>query len=199
MESVGIALGIARLFNSALECFELVRIGQDFDSDFETYQAKLHLLQIRLSQWGEAVGLDRVNNDTKLPIPLNNQEVLHQTLSSILKLFDDVEKTSVAQARRATESEFSARMKEMCGKMRDMSMKRKNSAIKSSFLTKTKWAVTEHKVVDELVKNISDLINDLIAAFPADTRRKEICDEDAKELAKTEHALGLLGAKKTRC
>lgn len=37
MESVGIALGIAGLFNSALECFELVRIGQDFDSDIENH------------------------------------------------------------------------------------------------------------------------------------------------------------------
>lgn len=192
MESVGIALGIAGLFNSALECFELVRIGQDFDSDIENHQAKVRLLQIRLSQWGEAIGLGQANKDTKLPILFKNQDVVRQALSTILQLVDDVEKTKVAQARRVTESEFSARMKEMCGKMRDMSMKRKNTAIRSSFLTKTKWAITEHKEVDKLVKSIGDLINELIAAFPADTKRKEICDEDAKELAKTEDALGLL-------
>jgi hypothetical protein len=31
------ALGVATLFSSALECFQLVRVGNAFDQDTETY------------------------------------------------------------------------------------------------------------------------------------------------------------------
>lgn len=52
-ESAGLALGaigVAALFNNDIECFQLVRIGQDSERDTETYQIRLNLLQLRLSQ-----------------------------------------------------------------------------------------------------------------------------------------------------
>jgi hypothetical protein len=60
------ALGVAALFNNALDCFQQVRIAKNFGRDFETYQCKLNLLELRLSQWGEATGISIINQDSDL-------------------------------------------------------------------------------------------------------------------------------------
>jgi hypothetical protein len=112
--------------------------------------------------------------------------IAERALQQIIKLFEEAEKRLESQIRRASESDFSNRMKDMCSKMRGLSMSRMNKAAKTSLLTKTKWALTGKKEFDELVGAISNLINELIAAFPGSVTEKheELCQADAKELHK---------------
>ncbi|KAF1916010.1 prion-inhibition and propagation-domain-containing protein [Ampelomyces quisqualis] len=189
-------MSVAALFNNALEYFQYVRIGRDFERDAETYQAKLNLIQLRLSQWGEVVGLDRITEHDKSLFPSSYVDVATCTLEQIVRLFEDVEKKSKDFSRRASESDFTAHMKEMCTKMRSLSMNRKNKSVKTSFSTRTKWALVGRQEYSHLVDSVSGLVNELIAAFPAETfikKQEEIRHADAVELFNTnKDALELL-------
>lgn len=64
-----------------------------------------------------------------------------------------------------------------------------NQSVKTSLLTKTKWAITGREEFANLVDSISGLVNELIAAFPAEQlvkKREELCLVDAVELLKTD-------------
>jgi hypothetical protein len=101
------AISVAGLFNNALECFQLVRIGQNFERDIEIYQTMLNLLALRLSQWGEAVGINK--NDTSFFSDVDTATA-RNTLQKILDLFDKV--------REKSESDFNKSMRAVCGKIR---------------------------------------------------------------------------------
>lgn len=45
------------LLDAALTCFERVQIARSFDQDLDSHRIKLDIIQLRLSRWGEAVGL----------------------------------------------------------------------------------------------------------------------------------------------
>jgi hypothetical protein len=81
------ALGVATLFNSSLEClecFQLVRIGEAFDQDVETYQTRLNLIQLRLSQWREAMCLDHIDEQHQLPFREGDVKTAQRVLQQII-------------------------------------------------------------------------------------------------------------------
>ncbi|KAI4667497.1 uncharacterized protein J4E79_002185 [Alternaria viburni] len=57
------ALGIAALFNNALECFQYVRVAKDFGQDFETYRIRLHLSEVTEEK---AKNLERRSSEPEL-------------------------------------------------------------------------------------------------------------------------------------
>jgi hypothetical protein len=95
-----------------------------------------------------------------------------------------------------SESDFGNRMKGMCSEMRGLSVSRMNEAAKTSLLTKTRWALIGRNKFDQLVSGISNLINELIAAFPGEAvakKRDELCQQDARALQEVDpKALDLL-------
>jgi hypothetical protein len=121
--------------------FQLVHIGQGFDRDIETYQAKPNLLHLRVSPWREASGLDHASPSDQLPFGEEEMETARRTFEQIIRLFERSERQSRDHKRHAAESDFSARMKQICGKMRGLSVSRMNIPVKASWLTKTKWAL----------------------------------------------------------
>jgi SAM-dependent MidA family methyltransferase len=63
------------------------------------------------------------------------------------------------------------------------------SAILRGLLTRTKWALSTRDDYKNLVDAISSLVNELIAAFPAEQvvrKRTELCEADAVKLATEE-------------
>jgi hypothetical protein len=69
-EIAGVGLSVismAALFNNALDCLQLVRVGKAFGEDYDTFQIRISLLQLRPSQWGEAAGLDKAKEGELLP------------------------------------------------------------------------------------------------------------------------------------
>ena len=60
MEPAGLAVGIlaiAGLFNNAVDCFEYVQIGRNFGQSYQTGLLKLDTARLRLSRWGQAIGI----------------------------------------------------------------------------------------------------------------------------------------------
>jgi hypothetical protein len=187
------ALGVAALFNNALECFQQVRVAKDFGRDFETYQCELSLLELRLSQWGAATGISMIKQDGDLQCSTNEKETVRRVLEQIIRLFEDTDKKTKGlstHSRGVSESDFSDRMKELCGTMKGLSTARMNKAymVKKDPVTKTKWALFSRDDFNSLMDSISGLVNELIATFSAEgtvKKRTELCDADAVELVQT--------------
>lgn len=190
-EVAGVALGpisMAALFNNALECFHLVRIGKAFGEDYDTFQIRISLLQLRLSQWGEAAGLDKAKEGDLLPFPESAKKA-REALAQVTALLDKANSKVGGRDRQASDSQFTENVRAVCEKVRDMSISRTNKAKPPTFLTKTNWALTGREEVLGLVDSISGLLNDFIPAFSADRvirSRSEACQKDAKVLAKQE-------------
>jgi hypothetical protein len=111
-------------------------------------------------------------------------------LEQIIRLFEDTEKKTKGLSRRFSESDFSVRMRELCGKMKDLSTSRMNKAhMKKGLIAKTKWALFTRDDCTKLVDDIRSLVNELIASFPADRvvkKREQLCEADAAALAETD-------------
>jgi hypothetical protein len=86
MEVAGLAasmVALAGLFNNALDCFEYIQLGRSFGTDFQTSLLKLDNPRLRLSRWGQAIGLSG---------DLANAESLHE--ATVTK--DNIRKAEIA-------------------------------------------------------------------------------------------------------
>lgn len=59
--------GIPGIFKSYVDCFQYIRLGKRFRRDFGFCLAKLEAAQVRLTRWGEPVGLLEDKVDIKGP------------------------------------------------------------------------------------------------------------------------------------
>lgn len=136
-----------------------------------------------------------IEQESDLACSAAETQKARNVLEQITCLFHDAEKKTRGLSRRVSESDFSARMKDICGKMRGLSVGRMNKThtAKKDIFTKMKWALFTRDECTHLVDNISDLVNDLIAAFPAERvvgKMEQLCEADAVELVKTDGQVG---------
>jgi hypothetical protein len=59
-EAAGLVFAVLGAFNDAVQCFEYIQLARNFDRDFQTATLKLAISKLRLSRWGQSVGLDQV-------------------------------------------------------------------------------------------------------------------------------------------
>jgi hypothetical protein len=199
MEAGGLAVGVvalAGLFTNAMDCFEYVQLGRSFGTNFQTSVLKLDNARLRLSRWGEAVGLSAtLENVASLQAAVVNKENIpkaERALGQILELFARAECIS-AEYRRSAETEESnlaaldvhADMDNMGQtlheKMRKLCIKRQN---KSTMRQKAKWALYEEKHFNRLIEDIIGLIDTLFEVFPAveQEQRLKLCEFEVSEI-----------------
>lgn len=203
MEPTGLTvsiLALAGLFNNAVDCFEYVQIGRSFGVNFQTSVLKLDNVRLRLSRWGQSVGLSG---------DLNDVQSLHQTLGSaehveqadrllglILQLFADAEGISTKFRDRNKSKNTSLEVNNtktdlepmpaiLHQKMRELSVKRQNRA---GLRQKAKWALYEEKHFRRLIEDVTDLVDDLVDLFPAaQASQQELCKIEVSELSTDEN------------
>ena len=125
MEPAGLAIGIvglAAVFNDALECFVYVQIGRAFGKDFQTAMIKLHNAELRLSRWGQGMGLHTVNSEadaekvvSKFDEKVTDRDVeqAKRSLGQLMNLFTEAGK--MAEKYETPSSEVAeARIGELC-------------------------------------------------------------------------------------
>lgn len=84
MEPIGFALGIASLFTTCVDCFELVQSGRYLGQEYHLLETKFINQRIRLVAWGKACGFtDPSGYDTQID---ENKEVHDAIESSLLHL-----------------------------------------------------------------------------------------------------------------
>jgi hypothetical protein len=182
MEPIGFAVGIislAGLFTNVIDCFEYVHLGRTLGSDLQTSLLKLDNARLRLSRWGEAMGLNEVDekgpflNDASLTEP----SVLHarKLLEEILNQFRKAEKVSAEYAAIKQPSDESldsySETTELSpvgafvhNRLRDLSAKRRGQL---SLKKRAKWALHDREHFAEMIANITQFTNELVELFPA--------------------------------
>jgi hypothetical protein len=91
-EAAGLALGVAGLaglFTSCIDCYQLVRRGAALDKDYRILETKFNNQELRLSAWGRACGLlGETEYDVRLDEPFLRTPIV-ATLRCVKDLFDD--------------------------------------------------------------------------------------------------------------
>lgn len=202
MEAGGLAVGIvalAGLFNNAVDCFEYVQLGRSFGTNFQTSLLKLDNARLRLSRWGQAVGLsgniENVQSLEAAVIPAEDIPKAEKILGQILELFADAEGVSTKLKNRASTDGSSLMVldiqvdmdpvsRSLHEKMRDLSIKRQNG---TALRQKVKWALYEEKHFKRLIEDIIGLVNDLVQLFPAvQQKQQELCELEVSEIGTNE-------------
>ena len=197
------AVALAGLFNNAVQCFEYVRLGKGIGESFQTCQLKLDNASLRLSRWGNSVGLSDGLSDGRVLRGSRDAGRTQKYLEHILKLFEDAESVSKKFKHRKKPDDKSlitfnagkdldSASAQLHNKMRDLSMKRQNGQSHYRFHQMTKWALYEEKHFRQLIEDLIGLINGLVELYPASQEsQRAICTAEASAFG-TNEALPIL-------
>lgn len=181
-------VGLAGLFNNAVDSYGYIRLGQHYARDFETSQTKLDLSRLQLSRWGAALGLDAHPTQARslpaLSVAPHEVEQVETALHQITDLLNDA---SAASQR------FEARNKQSGTTVAldpdDIALHKKISSLvlrrlpKTAIVKRTAWALYGKNDLDRLVSDITELTNQLVLLFPARASvQKELCAEEVQEM-----------------
>ncbi|EOA91947.1 uncharacterized protein SETTUDRAFT_162498 [Exserohilum turcica Et28A] len=202
MEPAGLAvgiLGLAGVFSNAVDCFEYVQLGRNFSTNFQTSLLKLDNARLRLSRWGEALGVNgnygAIQTLQQTTFPEEDVKRADELLGQILHLFDEAQKASEQYKRKNksdgsslavldVQAEMDSAGQSLHEKMRSLCIKRQK---KTSLKQKAKWVLYEEKYLNRLVEDIVSLVDDLTELFPTvQQEQQKLCEAEVSELAKSE-------------
>ena len=183
MEPVGLALGIAGLaglFTTCIECFNIVQQGRYFGRDYWILEAKYANQRLRLQTWGRACGFADANNRTNLPWNEDVRLAVETTLQRMAGLFQDhrtlhsryglsmVEsgsgKTTASAIFGTFASKLQARASSLVRAHTDVVALPWSSSSRSPALpTAIRWAVNDKPKFADLVQHLKDFNDDLEA------------------------------------
>jgi hypothetical protein len=152
MEPVSLSVSVIALvglFDNALNCFKHVKVAKSFGTDYQTYVLRLQNLRLRLSRWGEAVGLGKPSTAVSQPrtSSLSASEVKQAEVlvGHIIQLFSDTEELAEKYAGKQSDlvaieddSNGLGDASKLCQKMRNICIRRQRE---SSAATKAKWSL----------------------------------------------------------
>jgi hypothetical protein len=196
MEPVSLSVSVVALvtiFDSALNCFRHVKVAKSFGSDYKTYFLRVRNLQLRLSRWGETVGLDKGlmagGQSAAGALPELQLKQAEELVGHIVRLFSDAGELVEKYAGNAgdlividEDAQGLGDTARLCQKMRDICLRRQRQI---NLAMKTKWSLFSREKLIELVDNIQRLIDDLENVFPAEimvSKAAKLCEEEASEL-----------------
>ncbi|KAL5335584.1 prion-inhibition and propagation-domain-containing protein [Aspergillus crustosus] len=193
-----------RLFNNAVQSFEYIQMGANFGTSFQTSLLKLDVVRLRLTRWGQSVGLANVNDgDTKqlrmTKVASEDREQVQDLLGQILELFAEAEAASKRLRRRNPTvlaldpaEELDSVSAALHQKMGDLVKKRQGT----SELEQEQDQVTilyEEKNFARLIEDISELVDGLVDLFPGiQEEQRKLCEEEVSGFKTNEGALSLL-------
>ena len=203
MEPAGLSVGIvglASLFNDAVDCFEYVQIGRNFGKSFQTSVLKLDSARLRLSRWGESVGLSSNLGDVQTLQqaqrvgPDRSVQAAEKLLGQILELFNEAEGVPIGfrtwhhesgnEASLAVydaQNDLDPKAASLHQKMRDLSIRRQNHI---GLRQKAKWALYEEKHFKQLIATVTNLVDNLIGLFPAvQETQRQLAENEVSEIA----------------
>lgn len=198
MEVGGLAVGIlalAGLFNNAVDCFEYVQLGRSFGTNFQTSLLKLDNARLRLTRWGQAVGLsgnlEGAQSLQEANVQKEDVDKAHRLLEQIRDLFTEAERISEkykgsVKPNDSTLAILSPQVdmddvgQTLHDKMRKLCIKRQK---KTPLHDRVAWALYEEKYLNRLIEDIVSLVDGLQEVFPA-TKEKQLklCEAEVSEI-----------------
>lgn len=201
--SLGVSVvALASLFDTALNCFKHVKIGKSFGTDLQTSLLKLRNLHLRLSRWGEAVGLDKdvITTGELKATTLSADKVkeAEELVGQVINLFSKADELALKSQGKPgqfeavdVDDEVSGDVAKLCKRMFDICVRRQRN---TSTAKKAKWALYNKEKLAELIDGLQSLISDLVDLYSKETHvelERNLCDDEATEL-RDERALPAL-------
>jgi hypothetical protein len=199
------------LFHFILDSFSLIQLAREFENEFERYQLKLDIIQLRISRWGQISGFinDNDNNSTvsgsvdsgasKPPTAEESGSVgeptqdLERTLTAIrdtvVKARRDATRMKTGLTANNTqplepETFMPPDLKGMRNRMIRILDKRRVQ--KNKIVDGIKWAFYKRDHFDKFITDVSSLTDELEKITPPDSaeRLQKISHEECKGLNK---------------
>ncbi|KAI9043654.1 uncharacterized protein KD926_003004 [Aspergillus affinis] len=191
----------SRLLNQTVGYFESVQIGDSFGKRFHTSLLKVDVIKLRLTRWGQSVGLANLAHvqslrETKLAA--EDIPKVQDLLSEILDLISDAEKLSHRFKKKNPAAltmdpgkeldEVSASLHQQ---MQDLAKKRQGNSVTDD--SRETLTIYQEKDFSRLIEDTSSLVNDLIDLFPAVKEdQRKICEQEVSQMGKIKNGLPLL-------
>lgn len=146
---------------SCIQCFELIQSGRTFERDLLIISTKFSNQQLRFAKWGEACGFSsNAGFDERLLEPR-----LRGNIEQTLYCVEEVLKNGVAIIRSykelATETVVSVQSSRSRWSWTVIKARLRRSSKDSHLKNAAKWAISDKKKLDEIVKHLYDLVGDL--------------------------------------
>jgi hypothetical protein len=191
--AAGLAISIVTLattFDSVINCFEYIYLGKTFGVAFEDCALRLGNARLRLSRWGEAVGLNQVDQDTTslkdTKLSEENIPKAEERLGFILNEIEKVKKLSGKFDQSlvsSPETNLSSTALSLVQKMRQLAKSRQN---RLSTPNKVKWAIYDRKHFDSMIEKIGHHAEALSDLFPPEKDlEKALCDNETLALTES--------------
>ncbi|KAI6777597.1 uncharacterized protein J7T54_003692 [Emericellopsis cladophorae] len=186
--------GIPGIFKSCVDCFQYVRLGQRFGKDYGICLAKLEAAHIRLTRWGEPLGL--LQDKVKVQGSFSDEDIIraYELLALIEATFEEAQEAAAkyADSRRKKGKDkdlelideehmgLGGSIKLLVTSLKSVSKERQRNL---SLPRKITWALYGKDGFDSLIGDIVALTSNLMELFPSNERRmKELCQEEVNNL-----------------
>jgi vacuolar-type H+-ATPase subunit I/STV1 len=188
MEPVSFTVGVVGLvgtFTACINCFDLVRVGRNFGSDYETSVIKLDLIRLRLTRWAEAIGIAQEDEAAalaqlkdRLENPDRDVEIVERSLGQILHLFERSAETSKRLALRSSNDKAASiesgnfensTMQNLHKSMRNLALQRQK---RSTILQKISWTFHRKRDLRDLIEDLSELVSQLVELAPTKAQKE---------------------------
>ncbi|KAK0616745.1 prion-inhibition and propagation-domain-containing protein [Immersiella caudata] len=205
-EAAGVVLGVAGLaglFTSCIDCYQLVRRGAALDKDYRILETKFNNQELRLSAWGRACGLLGDDDyDERLDEQALRTRII-ATLQCVKALFDDERELrkrfglkpcrgSSSPSNRARTplalpmARSDAALSPKPRKRESFFFWRKQQRNAPRLRDQVAWAISDRDKFSELVQHLKDFNDDLAAMtqpFPEmATRQRRIVEMEIEEV-----------------
>lgn len=198
------------VFHFILDSFSLIQLAREFENEFERYQLKLDVIQLRISRWGQISGL--VHDDdsieprsvdsgvSKLPATGNTSSVENATQDLAKETLIAIRDTVVKARRDATRMKTGLTpnisqplepdtlmppdLKGMRNRM--MRILDKRRVQKNKVVNGIKWAFYKREHFNTFIADVSSLTAELEKFAPPDSteRLQNVSNEECKGLNK---------------
>jgi hypothetical protein len=188
---------IPGIFISCIDCFQYIRLGQRFGKDFGFCLAKLEAAQVRLTRWGEPIGLLDGRVDIKGPYEDADVIKAYEWLGQIEVAFEEAKETSAKytdwQKKKGKHGDLEPLDEEkalvskpsignLVSTLRTVTKERQK---RLSLPRKITWALYGKDSFNLLIEDLDALIKNLVELFPSNKPRlEELCKQEISGLDK---------------
>ncbi|KAK8015898.1 aaa family atpase protein [Apiospora marii] len=208
MEPIGVALGIASLFTTCVDCFELVQSGRYLGQEYHLLETKFINQRIRLVAWGKACGFTDPNGyDRQIDENKEVHDAIESSLLHLISLLRDGDKLKRKYGLRDADQTASgipspnallnapqtwpllaggqSAVASLTQKLAKFRERTKATQQQANLRSKARWAIKDKDKFADLVQHLRDLIEDLeglTAGLHLEHRQRELIRQEVEAI-----------------
>ncbi|KAI0377887.1 hypothetical protein F5Y04DRAFT_171205 [Hypomontagnella monticulosa] len=184
------AVGIASALSACIDGIGGIQIGRHFGSDFETFQLRLRMLELRLARWGEAT---RVYEDPQLNSPFATADESRAAKDTLFRILELIQKShSLSQKFQpprgqkgdcptGSTGQLKGDIVSLDGRIRDIITQRKHGKVGGVKIAR--WVLYSREHAMQLIADITSLIDLLQQLFPMPEKELALAREEVRQLS----------------